>query len=173
MDKGPGEIYKEILEGLNSCLGNENFFKGTKVLVDRTNKNNVLTAELTPYFYDDTMNVQLFWTYNTKLKCTSLELKHKYQDGSLCIYKGKTSLEIEDPQPIDTGFDKLDNWLYWVKEHNKDVNIEQSIYNIDMLVYMFELCCKDYYLSAEKYFNNKKIVDQLYEDMKRKEHKMI
>ena len=70
MDKGPGEIYKEILEGLNSCLENENFFKGTKVLVDRTNKNNILTAELTPYFYDDTMNVQLFWTYNTKLKYT-------------------------------------------------------------------------------------------------------
>lgn len=172
MDKNAGQIYKEIIEGLNKCMGNDNFFKGTKVLVDRRNENNVLTTELTPYFYDDTMNVQLFWIYNSKLKYTSLELKHKYKECTLCIYKGKTSLEIEDSQPIDTGFKELDNWLHWVREHNKDIDPKQSIYNIDMLIHMFEICCKDYYLSAEKYFNNKKIADQLYEDMKHKEFKL-
>ena len=89
MDKTSGQIYKEIIEGLNKCMGNDNFFKGTKVLVDRRDKNNVLTTELTPYFYDDTMNFKLYWVYNSKLKYTSLELKHKYKDHKLCLYQSK------------------------------------------------------------------------------------
>ena len=89
MDKTSGQIYKEIIEGLNKCMGNDSFFKGTKVLVDRRDKNNVLTTELTPYFYDDTMNFKLYWVYNSKLKYTSLELKHKYKDHKLCLYQSK------------------------------------------------------------------------------------
>ena len=144
MDKTSGQIYKEIIEGLNKCMGNDSFFKGTKVLVDRRDENNVLTTELTPYFYDDTMNFKLYWVYNSKLKYTSLELKHKYKDHKLCIYKAKT----------------IDSY-------------PQASFDIDALMWMFEATCKEYYLAAEKYFNNKKIADQLYEDMKHKELKMI
>ena len=144
MDKTSGQIYKEIIEGLNKCMGNDNFFKGTKVLVDRRDKNNVLTTELTPYFYDETMNFKLYWVYNSKLKYTSLELKHKYKEHKLCIYKAKTV----DSYP-------------------------QASFDIDVLIWMFESKCKEYYLAAEAYFKNKNIADEFLNDMKTEEYKLI
>jgi len=138
MDKNAGQIYREIIEGLNRCLGNDNFFKATKVFVDRRDKNNVLTTELTPYFYDESMNFKLYWVLKSKNKYVSLELKHKYKDHRLCLYQSKI-----------------------------------THYDINMVIQMFEATCKEYYISAEAYFKNKKISEDFLNSMKLEEFKLI
>jgi len=138
MDKNAGQIYREIIEGLNGCFGNDNFFKGTQILVDRRNKNNILTTELTPYFYDDTMNFKLYFVLNSKMENVSLILKHKYKNHKLYLYKSKI-----------------------------------KYYNINEFVQMFEAKCKEYYLSAEAYFKNKKIAEDFLNSMKTEEFKLV
>ena len=71
-----------------------------------------------------------------------------------------------------TGIKELDNWL---KEMNKSLSTTYQgnpLYDKEDLVDMFMLHCKDYFLSAEKYYINKKLMDKLYEEMKRAEYKV-
>lgn len=177
MDKTIVEIYNEILNGLNNCFETKNFFKANNLVINKENNNNYGETFLAPYFYDESMNVKLYLKFNIRFKYISLEMEHKYKNHRHCIYKGKLIKEpddIEDVKPIDSGFKELDNWLYWVKEHNKDLPKQhQSMYDLNMLIHMFEIQCKEYFLSAEKYFKNKKIVDQLLYDMKKEEHKIF
>ena len=143
MDKNASEIYIEILDKINSCFKKSNFFKGTQILVDRKDKNNIITVELTPYFYNDTMNFKLYLVYNFNTKFISLKLKHKYKDNSLYIYQG----EINE--------------------------LSESNYDINKLIQEFESTCKEYYLAAEKYYKNKNACITLFNNMQSKEFKLL
>lgn len=167
------DILKEVIDEINKRFKkyHDEYFRLGKTKIDKINGKRIIEAQIIPFYPNDDMNIIMSLYIDLNENKIELRKHHKYLEGSIIIYN-KYIDEVPVVEKKSTGFKELDNWLELL---NKSLSIQYEnnpLYDKEDLVNMFMMHCKDYFLTAEKYFINKKITDKLYEDMKRAEYKV-
>ena len=167
------DILKETIDEINKRFSEykDEYFRLGKTKIDRRNNNRIIDTQIIPFYQNDDMNVSVHLYINFNENKIELRTKHKFNSGPSIIYD-KYIDKVPVKEEKSTGIKELDNWI---KEMNKSLSTtyqDNPLYDKEDLVDMFMLHCKDYFLSAEKYYINKKLMDKLYEEMKRAEYKV-
>lgn len=158
-------IYFEIHQEIEKRFNKKNFFKFGMMTLDRSKS---------PFEIDNLIKLPFetnfeFHIYIIKEEKIELYYTHKFDDRKHVIY---SAYFYKNPkhEAKQTECKELDSFLGKIQMMNSED--EPPLYCASDLVDAF-MQFKDYILSAEKYYENKKIADKLYEEMKRNEYKVF